>query len=44
MVAVVDRLIACIKAKGPGAVIDIADVAQRESFDVIGALQTERPF
>jgi hypothetical protein len=35
-VDVVDRLIACIKAKGSGAVIDIADVGQRESFDVIG--------
>ena len=32
-----DRLIDCIKAKGPSALIDIADIAQRESFDVIGA-------
>ena len=30
------RLISGIRQKGPEALIDIADIAQRESFDVIG--------
>lgn len=36
MVSVVSRLIDGVKAKGSRAPIDISDIAQRESFDVIG--------
>ena len=34
--AIVGRLISGIRQKGPGALVDLADIAQRESFDVIG--------
>ena len=36
IVAIVGRLIAGISQKGANALIDVADIAQRESFDVIG--------
>ncbi len=36
MVNVVGRLIDAVKAEGPNNAIDISDIAQRESFDVIG--------
>ena len=36
IVAIVGRLIAGIRQKGSDALINIADIAQRESFDVIG--------
>eukprot|EP00884_Botryococcus_braunii_P020070 jgi/Botrbrau1/6747/Bobra.0324s0032.1 len=36
VVYVVDCLISSIKEQGPDAIINMADVAQRESFDVIG--------
>ena len=36
MVSVVGRLIDGVKAEGPDSAIDISDIAQRESFDVIG--------
>ena len=30
------RLVEGVKAKGSAAAIDVSDIAQRESFDVIG--------
>ena len=36
MVNVVGRLIDAVKVEGPDNAIDISDIAQRESFDVIG--------
>ncbi len=36
MVNVVGRLIDAVKAEGPDSAIDVSDIAQRESFDVIG--------
>jgi hypothetical protein len=39
VVNVVGRLIDGIKAKGSEAAIDVSDIAQRESFDVIGMVR-----
>ena len=39
VVNVVGRLIDGIKAKGSDAAIDVSDIAQRESFDVIGMVR-----
>lgn len=39
VVNVVGRLLDGIKAKGPDAAIDVSDIAQRESFDVIGMVR-----
>ena len=43
VVAVVSRLVDGIKAKGSAAAIDVSDIAQRESFDVIGMVGPLRP-
>ena len=39
MVNVVGRLIDGVKAKGSATAIDVSDIAQRESFDVIGMVK-----
>ena len=39
MVNVVARLIDGVKAKGSATAIDVSDIAQRESFDVIGMVK-----
>jgi hypothetical protein len=41
---VLQRLIQGIKSKGEGAAIDISDIAQRESFDVIGKVGFGKDF
>ncbi|KAK9835968.1 hypothetical protein WJX81_002349 [Elliptochloris bilobata] len=41
---VVDNLIACIKARGPSVPVDIANITQRESFDVIGRVGFDHDF
>ena len=43
VVAVVSRLVDGIKAKGSAAAIDVSDISQRESFDVIGMVRLLRP-
>jgi len=39
VVNVVGRLIDGVKAKGSATAIDVSDIAQRESFDVIGMVK-----
>ena len=43
VVAVVSRLVDGVKAKGSAAAIDVSDISQRESFDVIGMVRLLRP-
>ena len=43
VVAVVSRLVEGIRAKGSAAAIDVSDISQRESFDVIGMVRLLRP-
>ncbi|CAK0787756.1 hypothetical protein CVIRNUC_010978 [Coccomyxa viridis] len=44
IVNTVDRLISAIKQKGSEVAVNIADIAQRESFDVIGKVGFGRDF
>ncbi|CAL8472312.1 g11855 [Coccomyxa elongata] len=44
IVDIIERLIQGIKQKGSAPVIDVADIAQRESFDTIGKIGFGRDF